>query len=320
MKQAIVIFGLVFVLTQIALAMPWQENDKKPTRARRPQIERRNSSYFENVFRDALVGQRPQPASPEQLAARKSAAPSGGSSGGSGAPAPTGNWSSLITAEILQAELKSLSNSLNEHVTSPGRFKSGGNRDVREVSSMIAVLFGVINEFDGEVKWKDIAAGARDAFAQCAQSATTTSTQAYNQAKNRQDDLMQILRGGPFEPPVKPSEEFEWSSVADVSELMKRLAHSYRKRIKPWVASESSYQENFDDLMREAAIVAVIGEVLTKETMENADNDDYVEFSHALRDGALMIRQSGAAKDQAMAVQGAGIIDQSCQNCHAEYN
>ena len=131
---------------------------------------------------------------------------------------------------------------------------------------------------------------------------------------------MQILSGGPFTPPVKPSEDFEWASVADVSELMKRLAESYRKKIKPWVASEGSYKDNFDDLMQEAAVVAVIGELLKKESMENADNDDYAEFSDSLRDGAMMIIQSAAAKDQAMAVKGAGMIDQSCQNCHAEYN
>ena len=324
MKKAILLFSVVFVISQVALAMPLQEDKKKPKRVKRPKIEKKNSSFFDNVFKDALVGDRPKPATAAEIAAKKNTASSTGNAdtgtGSTASSGGSGKWSKYISAEAIQSELKSLSNLMNTHVTSPGKFKSGGNREVRQVASMAAVMFGVIAEFDGDVKWKDIAAGARDAFAQCAQSSSTTSSQAYNQAKNRKEDLMQILSGGPFKPPVKPSEDFEWASVADVSELMKRLKISYREKIKPWVASESDYKDNFDDLMQEAAIVAVIGEVLKKESMENADNDDYVEFSDALRDGAAMIMQSAAAKDHGMAVKGAGMIDQSCQNCHGEYN
>lgn len=322
MKKAIVLFCTVFLVCQLALAMPIQEDQKKPKRVKRPTIDRKNSSFFKNVFKDALVGDRPAPATAAQVAKQKAGTTKSSTTTDSGNAVTSagGNWSKYVSGEALQAELKSLSNLMNQNVTSPGKFKSGGNRDVRQISSMVAVIFGVVAEFDGEVKWKDIAAGARDAFAQCAQSSTTTSNQAYNQAKNRKDDLMQILSGGPFTPPVKPSEDFEWASVADVAELMKRIEESFRKKVKGWVASESAYKANYDELMHEAAMLALIGEVLTKESMENADNDDYVEFAHSLRDGAMMIIQSGTAKDLAMAGKGAGMIDQSCTNCHGEYN
>lgn len=321
MKKAILIFCIVFAVCQLALALPLQEEKRKPKRVKRPTIDKKNSTYFQNVFKDALVGDRPAPATKEQLAKKNqtTTTSSGGGGASTGTPAGAG-WGKVISEELILAELKTLSNALNQNVTSPGKFKSGGNRDVRQTCSMIAVLFGVIAEFDGEVKWKDISAGARDAFAQCAQSASTTSNQAYNQAKNRKEDLQQILSGGPFTPPVKPSEDFEWASVADVSELMKRLKSSYREKVKPWVASEKDYKDNLDNLMQEAAMMAVIGEVLKKESMENADNDDYAEFCDSLRDGALMIINSKTSKDLDMAVKGAGMIDQSCQNCHGEYN
>lgn len=322
MKKAIAIFCVVFVASQIALALPLQQEKKTRKRVARPTIEKSNTDYFDNVFSDALVGDRPAPATKAEIAKSKKAVigSGGGTESGSSNTTASGSWSKYITAEMIQSELKSLSNQLSQDVTSPGKFKSGGNRAVRQTASMIAVMFGVIVEFDGDVKWKDIAEGARDSFAQCAQSSSTTSNQAYQQAKNRKEDLQQILSGGPFTPPVKPSEDFEWASVADVSELMKRLKVSYRERIKPWVASEKEYQDNFDELMHEAAVLAVIAEVLKKETMENADNDDYVEFCDSLRDGAMAILNSKNTKDHAMATKGAGMMDQSCQNCHAEYN
>ena len=323
MKKAILIFCTVFVVSQIAFALPLIQQEKKlGKRVKRPRIESKDGDYYGNVFKEALVGERPAPATREQVAqAKKAAAPTGGGNSAAGSASSAGSgWSKVISGEIVQAELKSLSTSMTQHVTSPGKFKSGGNREVRQTSSMIAVMFAVIAEFDGDVKWKEIAAGARDSFAQCAQSAATTSTQAYQQAKNRKEDLQQILSGAPYTPAVKPSEDFEWASVADVSELMKRLKLSYRERIKPWVASEKDYKDNFEKLMHEAAVMAVIGEVLKKESMENADNDDYAEFGDSLRDGALMIINSAGSKDQSMATKGAGMIDQSCQNCHAEYN
>lgn len=327
MKKAVVIFCVVFVICRITLAtMPMmQEGKPKSKRVKRPTFEKDDSTYFKNVFKEALVGDRPAAAKKGTTTTTTTRTTGGGgettpSTETTDASADGMNWSSIITAELIQAEMKSLSNSFNQHVTSPGKFKSGGNRDVRQAASMAAMLFGVIAEYDGEVKWKEFAAGARDAFAQCAQSATTTSTQAFNQAKNRKTDLQAILSGSPYEPPVKPSPDFEWASVADVSELMKRLASSYREKIKPWSGSASEYKSNIDDLLREAAMVAVIAEILKKESMENAENDDYLEFAEQLKGGAMLILNSKASMDQEMAVKGAGMIDQSCQNCHAEYN
>ena len=324
MKKAVFIFCVVFAISQIALALPLIQQERKPReRVKRPTIDKKDSDYFDNVFKEALIGDRPAPLTKEAIAKSKNA---GGPSGGSNETEPTtpapgsGTWSQVISAEVIQSELKSLSSSMNQYVTSPGKFKSGGNRDVRQTASMIAVMFGVIAEFDGDIKWKKIASGARDSFAQCAQSSTTTSTAAYQQAKTRKEDLQQILNGGPFTPPVKPSEDFEWASVAVIPELMKRLKTSYRDKIKPWVADEKTYKKNFDELMHEAAVLAVISEILKKESMENADNDDYIGFCDSLRAGALSILNSASAKDYSMANKGSGMISQSCDDCHGEYN
>lgn len=325
MKKAMILFCLVFLISRIAVAsltLP-QDDTKKKKRVRRPPVKKDDSIYFKNVFKDALVGKRPEPAVGGGNAQSKMTKSSGG---GAKQPAEipsdgTGlGWSKIISAELLQAEIKKQANLLSQNVTSPGKFKGGGNRDVRQITTMIALVFGVIAEYDGEVKYKEFAAGARDAYAQCAQSATTTSTQAFNQAKIRKEDIQRILSGAAYEPPVKPSEDFEWSSVADVSEMMKRLGVAYREKIKPWVGSESSYKSNIDDLMQEAAMVAVIGEVIQKESMDNADNDDYKEFAAKLKNGALMILNSKGSMDLEMATRGASMIDQSCVECHGEYN
>jgi hypothetical protein len=322
MKKAIFIFCVVFTISQLALGLT-QQNREPRKRVKRPVINKQNSAYFDNVFKEALIGNRPAPLTAAAIAkGKKPTSPTGesGATEGTTPKAGSGVWSKIISAEDIQSELKLLSVAMNQQVTSPGKFKSGGNRDVRQTASMIAVMFGVIAEFDGDVKWKPVAAGARDSFAQCAQSSTTTSTAAYQQAKNRKEDLLQILNGGPFTPPVKPGEDFEWASVVVISELMKRLESSYREKIKPWIADEQSYKKNFKELMHEAAVLAVISEVLKKESMENAENDDYIEFCDSLRAGALSILNSASVKDYSLANKGSGMISQSCDNCHSEYN
>ena len=323
MKKFLIPFCTVFIAAQISIAaIPVFQEKESPNRKRvkRPAFDKSDSVYFKNLFSEGLIGDRPARGTGRKIAKSTNVQNPNTENASTGNSAVASGWEKLVSAEDLQSELKNLSISLSQVVSSPGKFKSGGNREVRQIASMIAVMFGVIAEYKGEVKWKGFAKEARDAFAQCAQSSSTTSTQAFQQAKNRKEDLQQILGGGPFEAPIKANPDFEWSSVADVSELMKRLKTSYREKIKPWVSSEADYRKNNRDLMREAAIVAVIAEVLKKESMENADNDDYVEFSNSLRDGALMILNSKTTMDQSMATKGAGMMDQSCQACHGEYN
>ena len=130
MKRAVSIFCVVFTISQIALALPMVQQERKPRkRVKRPAIKKEDSAYFNNVFNEALIGDRPAPLTKEAIANAKNKA---GPAGGSKPTEPTtteagaGTWSKIISAEAIQKELKLLSNSMQQYVTSPAKFKSGG--------------------------------------------------------------------------------------------------------------------------------------------------------------------------------------------------
>ena len=66
-------------------------------------------------------------------------------------------------------------------------------------------------------------------------------------------------------------------------------------------------------------IKAAIGQVLSKDGMVDADDDDYKAFCHRLRDGAKAIVEGVKLKNFDAAAAGSGIITKSCTDCHENY-
>src|SRR5690606_7859631 len=112
-------------------------------------------------------------------------------------------WSNTIEAETIEDEIKRLHKRLAEIVTTPGPFKSGGYTAARVNYNELALLFGIIAEYDGEIRWKAKASGLRDAFGRVAANCKVGTDQSYNEAKLRLQDLDELIRGGEVE--TKPS-------------------------------------------------------------------------------------------------------------------
>ena len=75
-------------------------------------------------------------------------------------PAAAFAWSKLIDAETLETEIKRLAQAVAQDVTSPSEFKGGAYQACRRHFSVLATLFAIAAEYDGEVRWQDAAAGA----------------------------------------------------------------------------------------------------------------------------------------------------------------
>ncbi len=115
--------------------------------------------------RKALNGERPKWLSPN--AARVSAGKTGGekpSAAGDDTAVGAFAWSKLVSPETLADEVKSLNTDLIDEVKTQQAFLGGANKKSRRTLSMLAVTFGIINEYAGDVKWKAQAAAARDLF------------------------------------------------------------------------------------------------------------------------------------------------------------
>ncbi len=305
----------------IAMAFP-QEAPKrrKVTRVRRPVFTDRDwdGIYFEDVFRDGLVGNRPKKIEPGTSTNPSSVA------GTNSNPAENSNvdsgdfvWSDTIPDFVIEDEVKRLQQNLEQEVTSPGKFKSEYSK-ARQSFSMLSMMFAIIRQYDGDVRWKRHGPQAQVAFARTAANARVGSQQAYQSAKRRKDDLAEIIRGGNFEANEEIPEVLEWPLVVDRSPMMVRLQESIDK-IRPMMASKLEFSKNVETIEHEASLIAAMGEILTREGMDEADDDDYVALSKQMLTASKQVAEAAKNENYELASPAFNSVTQSCSNCHEDW-
>ncbi len=307
------LFGVFFV----AIAVAADKRAPAPTFGN----EQLRGVFFEKLS-DGIRGTRPSLSSLRASAgavAGPSASPA--SSPTSSAEATGGEdqqgWSKLVSAMSLEDEVKRVKLRFDSVITTPGAFNGGGYQEARRDLSILATLFAVIGNYDGEVRWKDQAAAARDLLARSAFNCKAGSTQVYNEAKLRKNDLQDLVSGsGLANRDADPQND--WSSIVDRSPLMEYL-EGLTGVLQDASNNASAIESNSDVIRRQAELIAMLGNVLVQEGMDDSDDEDYQRLSLAMtsagRDVASAIERGEFAKVR----EAVGAITQSCDACHEQF-
>lgn len=307
----------------LGLTIPslFAQEKEVPKRAKRPTFTKKQveTTYFKDIFAQGFQGERPATlaataANPDSTNGGNGDSPMTGGTGGGGFA-----WSNLIGPDVLENQVKNLKKATDANVTTPVKFTSGGYAVAREDFTELAMLFAIINEYDGEVRWKQDAGSIRDAFARAAANTKTASPQAYEEAKKRKQDLEDIVGGQSFSG-TKTTEPLNiWPAICDRQPLMVKFDQIYNDRLKKITGSEAEFNANIDLVRHEASLLAAMSEVLIKEGMEDASESDYVKLAVACRDQAKAIIEATKSKDYAKAAAAYGDLNQTCQLCHADW-
>lgn len=309
---------LAWAVTSVCLlALPLIAGEK---RVRPPQFD---AGAFRGVFyNDVTSVVRPdRPSAPELRGAAKAKAAERMAKSEEAAPPASetgGKWSKVISPASLEDEIKRLKLQYDRMVTTPGAFRSGGYQDARRQLSALAMLFAVVSQYDGEVRWKEEAAAARDLLARTAFNSKAGSVQVYNEAKLRKADLEDLIAGARLNGRDVESET-EWPSIVDRAPLMEYMELVLYDHLEQLSRTPGEIEENKDSLQRFAEVVAVVGQVLVEDGMPEAEDEDYMQLSGAMIEAALRVR-AGLEQGDADAV-GVAIseISQSCDSCHEQY-
>ncbi len=279
-----------------------------------------NIIFFKDVFAEALEGERPAILSENRQAP---AMASNGGGGGMASPAASGGgeageWADIISPTTIQDEVKRLNNQLLETVQNVRKFNGGGFEEARRDFTELAMLFEIIDEHDGDVRWKEFALTARDGFARAGFNSKVGTDNSFKEAKLRAEDLEQLVRGGSLD--VREADpKATWEEIADRPPLMQRLEIAYQKRLKPMTASASEFNDNIEDILHEAEIVAAIGHAMQKEGFEYYDDEDYVTFCQQMQDAALRVVKAVKENNADEARKATGDVGQACTLCHESY-
>lgn len=298
-----------------------EDQGRKVKRVKRPVFTDRDSDgiFFKNLFEEGLVGPRP---SAEQIRNRQNQSfakktPNAGGAGGS-LKSTSFLWSKFIERDVIEDEVKSIQQQLSKTVTTPVRFKTDYG-SVHQSFGSLSMLMAIVREFDSDVRWKNDAPAAQAAFARAAASSRVGSQPAYQSAKLRLEDLTEMVRGGRFngKPPSDP--KLDWSNVIDRGTLMEMLETSLSETLKPSTADKTAMVKNAESVLHQANLVAAMGQILTKDGMEEADEKDYTKYAFEMSAAAQELSIAVKTNDYDTAAKAANTISQACANCHDEW-
>jgi hypothetical protein len=286
--------------------------EKKAKRAKHKSFAK-TDVFFADVFSN-FVGGRPDFSETATMLANGA----DGADATSGPAAGGFEWSTLITAETIENEIKALKLSVDKDVTTPSEFKGRGYLEVRRHFSLVAALMAVIHDYDSDVRWQEPSAGLRDLFARSAANAKVGTQQTYNESKLRKLDMQDVIGGGAVPVEAKDPEN-HWEAIVDRPPLMERLKVAFEEKLLPSVANEGEFKKSLKEMKHEAEMLAMIAEILTRDGMEDAGDETYDEFAKSMQQGAKDYLEAIKLEDYAMARGGAGLMGKACSNCHGDY-
>ncbi|TWU57750.1 cytochrome c [Rubripirellula reticaptiva] len=310
------IIGISIAGCVVAGSLVWgDDNPRGERRAPAPKVstEQLRGIFFDDLD-EAIRGQRPSLSSLRKASEAKANEPTKTQQPDQSS---ADSWAGLISPVSLEDEIKRVRLHFDSIITTPGAFNSGGYQDARLDLSVLAMLFAVIQQHSGDVRWKDEAGAARDLLARTAFNCKAGSTQVYNEAKLRKADLQDLVSGtGLASREAEP--ENVWSEIADRSPLME-----YAERLVDSLEGNSrdaaSIESNIDAVKRDAELIAMLGEVLTKEGMDEADDDDYVKLSRNMTADSKKVVAAIERADFEGARAGVSQIRGRCDACHEQY-
>lgn len=308
------LLALVFLGVSVALA----QRIPLPKRSRPPaKFDQETSDLFAGDARERLRGERP---TPESLTAATSSDPAPGEDSQTTPAAATFAWSGIISAETLTDEIKAHSSDISHAVRNVRAFRSGGNLETRLRFSVIAAMFGILAEYDGDPRWKEQAPAARDAFASAGRNSKAADDNTFKEARQRSEDLEALIRGGSVELPAPEEKQaIEWDRVAQRPPLMQRLEKALDGRLRPWSADQREFERNRPASVHEAEIIAALAEIIQREYYEYVDDDDYLELCRQLNRHALAARTAAREGDLSTLQMAVGEMAKTCSGCHEDY-
>jgi cytochrome c556 len=310
----VMLSGIVAISAFFSTANPLGAMELKspPKRAKPPAWSRDVLDVFFEDARKQLVGQRP--AGNQAAVSPKSNQPAT-----SGQPAAEGklSWSKIIADDTLVSEVKRLTTALAEPLANPTKFKAGGYKQCRAAFSELAVLFAVIGDYDGDVRFKQDAAGLRDALARAGRNCKAATDQTFSEAAAEKSALDDLVRGE--HTTGKPTPLEKWSTLADRELLMKRMEQSMQERITPALGNAKEFSKRNADVKQEAELLAMFANVIQREDYNYWDDDGFRAQAKALGAAAIDLSKAAGESNYDAARTAAGNVGQACSKCHEDY-
>ena len=306
-----VIVGLSLLVAVEAAARDTRPSGSPTRRARRPDWPPEVVATFFEDARTMLVGLRPV-LQPQANSTGDSTAAT------DAAPDEELTWSTLISGDALETEIKRTVKRLGAGLSSRPQFAGGGHLDCRREFGLLAVLFGIIERHDEPVRWQAQAAGLRQLFTRASAMCQVGSEQVHRQAQLRYQDLQDLVRGSRIaRAPGQPLGA--WNLVSDRGPLMQRLEVALEENLSPAMADRATFARQRAAIGHEAQLLAALAALIARDDFESADDEEFIHYADQLRQAAVDLTRAAEENDYRRARAAAGNVSQACSDCHDGY-
>ena len=227
-------------------------------------------------------------------------------------------WSQVVSAAVLEDEVKRLSAEVAADTRTPSEFTATGQKRLRPTFSTLAVVFGVIGQFDGPVRWQTEAPGLRDECARAARNLKAASEATLREAKSRGEELAALVRGERVEVPAAEVEA-SWAELVDRRALMSRLETAERDRLRPALASRATFAGQRDEIAHEAALLRLLAGVIHAEGFEYSDDEAFGEHADDFAARCRQLLEATEGDDFEKARAALTELSKSCDRCHGDF-
>jgi len=218
-----------------------QRSVKKPKRAAPPTFK---PNEFTGVFFSDALSQLSGdlPSAQSVLAATSKPEKGNDTSASDSNGSLTGKavWKELISAATIEDIVKESKTRLDGIVTTPAKF-SGGVGEARREFTLLAATMGVIAQYPEEIRWQSSASYSQRIFARMASNCKVGTQPVFNEAKQRQQDLQNLLKGSKL---TGNAEEVTWEDTADRGPSMILLEWSIREHLLPYTNNDKKFRES----------------------------------------------------------------------------
>jgi hypothetical protein len=294
-----------------------QRSVRKPRRAAPPSFQ---PNEFSGIFYSDALSQLQGEMPTAQSVLASNAMPDnaiGRDTGGEGVSNATGNavWKELVSPTTIEDIIKESKTRLDAVVTTPAKF-SGAVGEARREFTLLATTMAVVSQYPEEIRWQSSATYAQRIFARMADNCKVGTPAVFNEAKLRQQDLQNMLKGSKL---TGTADEVSWEGTADRGPTMQLLEWALRKNLIISTNNEKSFRESQEDIVKYAELIAMLGNVIQQPGMKDADADEYKQFSVAMTQAANDATKASKANDPELARTAVSRIEQACNKCHETY-
>ncbi len=224
-------------------------------------------------------------------------------------------WKELVSSATIEDIVKESKTRLDGIITTPAKF-SGGVVDVRREFTLLASAMAVIAQYPEQIRWQSSAIYAQRIFARMAANCKVGTLPVFNEAKQRQQDLQNLLKGSKV---TGAADEVSWSDTADRGPSMQIMEWALRENLAKSTNNEKRFRESQEEVVKYAELLAMFGNIIKQPGMTDADDQEYVQFATAMVQAAQEVVRAARINDAELARTAVGRIDQACIKCHETY-